>query len=101
MPGGDGTGPVGYGPRTGRGAGYCSRYPLPGFAALGTRRRFLGTGYMRPRFYGVKGYPGPGYYAGKEADEKKYLKEQAELLKKEIDSVEARIKEIYELKTPE
>lgn len=32
MPGGDGTGPAGMGPMTGRGAGYCNRYPFPGFA---------------------------------------------------------------------
>ncbi len=31
MPGGDGTGPWGRGPRTGRGAGFCSGYRMPGF----------------------------------------------------------------------
>ncbi len=31
MPGGDGTGPWGWGPRTGRGAGFCSGYGMPGF----------------------------------------------------------------------
>ncbi|MEW6359569.1 MAG: DUF5320 domain-containing protein [Planctomycetota bacterium] len=31
MPGGDGTGPMGMGPMTGRGAGYCAGYPVPGF----------------------------------------------------------------------
>ena len=31
MPGGDGTGPAGFGPMTGRGAGYCAGYPVPGF----------------------------------------------------------------------
>lgn len=31
MPGGDGTGPWGIGPRTGRGAGFCSGYRIPGF----------------------------------------------------------------------
>ena len=31
MPWGDGTGPWGLGPRTGRGAGFCSGYPVPGF----------------------------------------------------------------------
>ncbi len=31
MPWGDGTGPWGWGPRTGRGAGFCSGYPVPGF----------------------------------------------------------------------
>jgi len=30
MPGGDGTGPVGMGPMTGRAAGYCAGHPVPG-----------------------------------------------------------------------
>ena len=30
MPRGDGTGPAGFGPLTGRGAGYCAGYPVPG-----------------------------------------------------------------------
>ncbi len=31
MPGGDGTGPGGMGPMTGRAAGYCAGYPVPGY----------------------------------------------------------------------
>lgn len=31
MPGGDRTGPAGYGPLTGRGLGYCAGYSVPGF----------------------------------------------------------------------
>lgn len=30
MPGGDGTGPLGFGPMTGRRAGYCTGYQVPG-----------------------------------------------------------------------
>ncbi len=30
MPFGDGTGPMGFGPMTGRAAGYCAGYPAPG-----------------------------------------------------------------------
>ena len=30
MPGGDGTGPLGFGPMTGHGAGFCSGYGIPG-----------------------------------------------------------------------
>jgi len=30
MPGGDRTGPEGFGPITGRGAGFCAGYPVPG-----------------------------------------------------------------------
>lgn len=32
MPGGDGTGPAGAGPQTGRRRGYCAGYNMPGFA---------------------------------------------------------------------
>ena len=32
MPGGDRTGPLGAGPRTGRAAGYCAGYGMPGYA---------------------------------------------------------------------
>jgi hypothetical protein len=32
MPGGDRTGPMGQGPRTGRGAGYCGGADMPGYA---------------------------------------------------------------------
>jgi len=31
MPSGDGTGPAGLGPMTGRAAGYCAGYPVPGY----------------------------------------------------------------------
>ena len=30
MPGGNGTGPLGLGPKTGRGAGFCAGHPNPG-----------------------------------------------------------------------
>jgi hypothetical protein len=32
MPGGNGTGPAGMGPMTGRAAGYCAGYDMPGYA---------------------------------------------------------------------
>ena len=31
MPGGNGTGPAGMGPMTGRAAGYCAGYPIAGY----------------------------------------------------------------------
>ncbi|HUS46720.1 MAG TPA: DUF5320 domain-containing protein [Phycisphaerae bacterium] len=40
MPGGDGTGPMGAGPMTGRAAGYCAGYPVPGFMNLRGGRGF-------------------------------------------------------------
>lgn len=42
MPGGDKTGPLGQGPMTGRGAGYCRGNGTPGYSTgRGQRRRFL------------------------------------------------------------
>ncbi len=87
MPGGDGTGPMGYGSRTGRAAGYCSGYGMPGFANPMPRRGFRGRGYGY-------GYAAPGFNAGAYADEKEFLKAQAESLKEEISTLEARLKEL-------
>ena len=44
MPGGDRTGPLGLGPMTGRGAGYCAGYQMPGFANAILGRGFGGWG---------------------------------------------------------
>jgi hypothetical protein len=46
MPAGDGTGPLGMGPMTGRGAGYCAGYGVPGFINPLPRRGF-GMGWGR------------------------------------------------------
>jgi hypothetical protein len=60
MPAGDGTGPVGMGPRTGRGAGYCSGFDAPGWANWGPGRRFYGRGGA-----GMRGGRWGGYGAGR------------------------------------
>jgi len=39
MPRGDGTGPMGMGPMTGRAAGYCAGYGMPGYMNPGPGRR--------------------------------------------------------------
>jgi uncharacterized protein DUF5320 len=44
MPGGDGTGPSGMGPMTGRAAGYCAGQNAPGFASAIGGRGFFGGG---------------------------------------------------------
>jgi len=61
MPGGDRTGPTGYGSRTGRGLGYCSGYNIPGFTKRNLRSRggFL-RGWGRGRgFWHRDYYPDP------------------------------------------
>ena len=44
MPGGDGTGPAGMGPMTGRAAGYCAGYAMPGYANPIPGRGYWGWG---------------------------------------------------------
>jgi len=50
MPGGDGTGPGGMGPMTGRAAGFCAGYSMPGYAnPVGGRGMGMGMGFGRGR----------------------------------------------------
>ncbi|MEW5867539.1 MAG: DUF5320 domain-containing protein [Bacillota bacterium] len=71
MPRGDGTGPAGFGPMTGRAAGYCAGYPVPGYMnPVGFRRAGFwrrpwlgwGAGFGRGRgwrrMYHATGLPG-------------------------------------------
>jgi len=44
MPGGDSTGPMGMGPRTGRGAGFCAGFAVPGFVNRGFGGGWFGRG---------------------------------------------------------
>ena len=120
MPRGDGTGPAGMGPMTGRAAGYCSGYSVPGYANpyggrfAGVGRAFgggfgRGRGY-RNRYYAT-GLPGRvrynmGYPAWDEVinypftpdlepeQEKEMLKSQSEALQKQLDEMKARIDEL-------
>ena len=68
MPGLDGTGPLGFGPMTGRGAGFCMGYAVPwgaryygrgvgmGFGR-GFRRMYYATGLPRWARFSYPGYP--------------------------------------------
>jgi len=65
MPGGDKTGPLGAGPMTGRGAGFCAGYDVPGYM-----NPSFGRGFGRGRGGGFgRGFQGGGrgwrhqYYA--------------------------------------
>ena len=66
MPGGDGTGPRGQGPMTGRGAGICSGSGVPGFMnrcfgfARGMARR-MGRGWGRGGGRGMGNGRGRGF----------------------------------------
>jgi hypothetical protein len=50
MPAGDGTGPFGLGPMTGRAAGYCAGYPVPGYM-----NPVFGRGFLARPFVGAYG----------------------------------------------
>ena len=116
MPAGDGTGPRGMGPMTGRGAGYCAGYGMPGYANPVPGRGF-GMGWGRGRgwrnqYYatGLPGWARFGYapawgappaaaygpYAAPPTPEQEteFLKTQAEWLKKQLDAISKRIEEL-------
>ncbi|MGB6837179.1 MAG: DUF5320 domain-containing protein [Dehalococcoidia bacterium] len=57
MPRGDRTGPVGLGPMTGRAAGYCGGYGMPGFM-----NPYGGRAAVRGFPFGLGRGPGPGPY---------------------------------------
>jgi hypothetical protein len=98
MPGGDRTGPMGAGPRTGRGMGYCSGNSMPGYANqmpifrswYGFGGRGGGRGW-RNRFYatGI-----PGWVPPTPEQEVADLKAQADWLKGQLDAIQKRIDEI-------
>ncbi|MFH0965683.1 MAG: DUF5320 domain-containing protein [Planctomycetota bacterium] len=111
MPGGDGTGPMGMGPMTGRAAGYCAGFPVPGFMNPGagfgfggqwSGRGFRGRGGGRGRrnwFYatGLPGWMRAGYAPGwgtaapfaapGREDQARALREQAEFLESSLADV--------------
>jgi len=96
MPRGNGRGPNGMGPMTGRGAGYCTGNAFPGYANAGCERgRGLGLGLRRgfgpaERSY-VREAPRPAY--SPEA-ERAALALQVESLKRALAGVEARLDEL-------
>ena len=107
MPGGDGTGPQGLGPRTGRAAGYCAQYPVPGYANPNLGRGFYrGGGRGRRNLYyatgltgwqrGAYSYPPPVVQAIPKEQEVVELKNEAEYLENELKEIKKRIQEIGE-----
>ena len=104
MPRGDGTGPAGMGPMTGRAAGYCAGYPVPGFMnPVGGRgyggrgRGFRGGGFGRGRGFGWAG-AGYGYPMASE-QEITGLKQEAEYLQNALSEIKKRIEELDSQKT--
>jgi len=116
MPFGDGTGPMGMGPMTGRAAGYCAGYGVPGYMNPGFGSGY-GRGFGRGRGGGrgwrnrnwAMGYPGQGYGAGPVAygpapvapsteQELAGLKQQSEYIQGTLEEINERIKELEKAK---
>ena len=123
MPGGDRTGPRGMGEMTGRAAGHCAGFGVPGYAnpipgrgfgmgfgrgggawgcgfgsgGRGRRNMFYATGqpgWMRFGGYAAPyGYPAP-YQAPNPEMEKQALKSQADALQAGIDAIRKRLADI-------
>jgi hypothetical protein len=90
MPGFDGTGPRGMGPMTGGGRGYCAvSLNSAGRRPLG-RRGFYGRGGGRGfrNCWSAVSFPGWGVSG---EDEVTALKDQADLLKQQLQDIEARL----------
>ena len=112
MPAGDGTGPEGMGPMSGRGAGYCAGSDRPGYAdpmpgrRMGRGRGWFGGGRgWRHRYYatGTPGWARFGYAPAWGApptrpptrdQETEFLKAQAEGLRQQLDAIGRRIAEL-------
>ena len=109
MPGGDGTGPIGYGAKTGRGAGFCAGFSGPGYSNSIPGRGFgqgwnrgIGRGSWRRRRFWIRShyqYPTNPILRGvnteqSKEDEKSYLEEMVKDLEEEIKDIHERIKEL-------
>jgi hypothetical protein len=110
MPRGDGTGPMGMGPMTGRAAGFCAGYSVPGFSnpyggrfgrgmGFGRGRGMGGWGgwggfrfgypYMQPVYGAIP--PGPAYSREQEIE---WLKNQAKAMEDQMSGIHERISEL-------
>lgn len=120
MPRGDRTGPAGMGPMTGRAAGFCAGYPVPGYAnpipraggafgrgfgrggGWGWRNQYYATGltgwqramYPNPVYSPVVPYVAPVAPAMTGQQEVDILKSQAEYLENSLKEVKERLSEI-------
>jgi len=124
MPYGDGTGPGGMGPMTGRAAGYCAGYPVPGFQNPMPGRGAFGGGGGRGggrgwrNMYYATGLPGwmrtgmnyPVQSGGVFQDtrypyspeitpqqETEMLKNQAQAIQENLNGINDRLKELEKL----
>ena len=103
MPGGNGTGPLGEGPMTGRGAGYCTGFSQPGSmngmvgrGGRGRRNRnfqFGQTGWLRPANWSTGFRPSPVQNISRD-QELDILKNQAGIMQNSLKEINSRITEM-------
>jgi len=130
MPAGDGTGPAGLGPMTGRAAGYCAGYSYPGYMnpvwgygrfprggrgfygrGRGWRHWYWATGlpgWMRagyaspaPMGWVSPGAPYPPVTEVKPEQEMEMLRREADMLKTQLEEVQERIDVLEKAKEKE
>ena len=123
MPRGNGMGPRGMGPMTGRGAGFCAGTGMPGFAnpipgrgfgmgfGYGMGRGFAGAGRGRRNMFFATGMPGwtdrSGWVdaqsqAGIEPEtEKQILRNQLDSLKTTLDTIQKRLDQLEQSSSSE
>jgi hypothetical protein len=131
MPGGDRTGPAGFGPRTGRAFGYCAGYGAPGYMTSGFGRGFHGyragdgpgargggrgwrnrywatglTGWQRAGFGWTGGAPLPAWegaagFAADPQQERELLEQQVRGLERSLASLRRRIAMLGAVTGPE
>lgn len=106
MPGFNGTGPLGAGPMTGRGRGYCMSYIVPdtgftpgfcrGGGGRGRRYWYNATGLPRWARWAPGAAPAGAVYAPPLSGDRElnYLKEQAGYLENALEQAKRRIKEL-------
>lgn len=105
MPGGDRTGPLGLGPMTGRGAGFCAGNPNPGYAYSRFGRRFgrgrgFGHGFWgRGRRFWYGEFNDIPYVQPTKQEQKNYLEELLKNLEEELKIVKQRIQDLSKEKT--
>ena len=101
MPRGDGTGPNGMGPMTGRGMGYCAGFNRPGFARPGSNRA-MGRGFgRRVGFRNIPLQPQPvqqpmqpRQYPQTRDQEVQALKQEKQAIENELEQIENRINQL-------
>lgn len=108
MPGGDRTGPGGMGPVTGRAAGYCAGYGMPGYMNPVPGRGWYGGGRGWRHWYRATGLPGwqrasLGYptsggwedpYLAQTLGPAPTSEKEVEILKQEADFLKTQLKDV-------